>query len=124
MPVIPDNVPPFQILPPSTSGDNGEPSASLWKDAKRMIRLVHDERLLVAEKLLLDIRRRLDDWTSVNNGASSPSKSPGRRNGFKVFGHKNKLSKQEAERLANEVQHVKTLLDQNEDLLKRLEVRG
>jgi len=59
MPNIPENLPPFEILPPTTSGDDGTPSSSIVGDVNRVFRFIDDERHLVAHKLFLTIRQRL-----------------------------------------------------------------
>jgi hypothetical protein len=121
MPVIPDCIPPFKIHAPTTSGDNGAPTASLLKDAERVFQFMQDERHLTAEKLYLNVKQRLDDWNAAAIDASSKP-----RNRFSVkrgSSHTSKLSKQEQEKSADEAQQVQTLLDQKEELLMRFSVR-
>ncbi|GKY99318.1 hypothetical protein MPSEU_000886900 [Mayamaea pseudoterrestris] len=117
MPVIPDCIPPFEIKAPTTSGDNGAPTASLLKDAERVFRLIQDERHLTAEKLYLDVKQRLHDWkkSDVASGASAKHRIHLPRGSYKT-----KQSKQEQERAVKEMQQVEALFTQKVELLDRL----
>ena len=67
MPVFPAGVTPYTIRPPLTTGDDGQPSDSLWRDAQRVLDLIEDERHLTAQDLLHHVQER------CQNAAATPS---------------------------------------------------
>jgi hypothetical protein len=53
------NEPLYKISPPKTNGDDGSPSKSCLKDARRIFRLIEDERHLCAHSLYESLIERL-----------------------------------------------------------------
>lgn len=122
MPVIPENIPPFEITSPTTMGDIGLPTDSLLVDAERVFKLIHDERHLTAERLYLDVQCRVDEYDRHCGNVTKPhSKFAAPWKGLTVS-HKNKRTKLDEERSAKEVQQVKALFQQKEAILQRLVV--
>jgi hypothetical protein len=65
------------IAPPTTTGDKGLPTPDVLRDAERVFEMVRDERHLVAHKLLLDVRKRIQVWQeSGMKGSTSGGGSP------------------------------------------------
>jgi hypothetical protein len=65
------------IAPPITTGDKGLPTPDVLRDAERVFEMVRDERHLVAHKLLLDVRKRIQVWQeSGMKGSTSGGGSP------------------------------------------------
>lgn len=62
MPVIPKGIAPFTIKAPLTTGDKGEPSDSILKDAKRVFDFIEDERHLTALDLYKSVKSRVETW--------------------------------------------------------------
>ena len=120
MPIIPDCIPPFEIKAPTTSGDDGTPTLSLLKDAERVFAFMSDERHLIAEKLYLDVKHRLDEWNKNQVGASLPKSH---RNGKLGASLKKKQARQEHEQATHEVEQVQLLFKEREKLISRLLVR-
>jgi len=52
----------YSIRPPSTTGDDGQPSNSLLRDVRRVFALMQDERILVAHALHQNVMSRLEEW--------------------------------------------------------------
>jgi hypothetical protein len=81
MPVIPTGIPAYQIRPPLTTGDKGEPSnstcngstssstgeSSILNDTRRIFDLIEDERHLTAHALLVSVQKRLEEWRSTTH---------------------------------------------------------
>lgn len=55
----------FTIQPPTTTGDDGQPSNSLVEDARRVLALMEDERVLTAHALLAAIKERMHETKST-----------------------------------------------------------
>ena len=124
MPIIPDCIPPFEIKAPTTSGDDGAPTLSILKDAERVFAFMNDERHLIAEKMYLDVKHRLDEWCknqTVEVGSASLSRS--NRNGKMGGSLKKKQARQELQQIAHEMEQVQSLFKEKEALVSRLLVR-
>jgi hypothetical protein len=70
MPVIPTGIPAYQIRPPLTTGDKGEPStgeSSILTDTRRIFDLIEDERHLTAHALLVSVQKRLEEWSNTTH---------------------------------------------------------
>lgn len=52
------------------TADNVTPSVSSLKDLERVIHLIESERHLVAYKLYVDVKRRLDEWLEQRDSAA------------------------------------------------------
>lgn len=66
MPVIPKGIAPFTIKAPLTTGDKGEPTASVLQDAKRVFDFIEDERHLMALDLYQSVKKRIDSWDKAH----------------------------------------------------------
>jgi hypothetical protein len=71
MPVVPKGISPFTIRPPLTSADMGAPSASILKDAQRVLDFIEDERHLTALKLYESVKSRIDTWDGTRKKRAS-----------------------------------------------------
>jgi superfamily II RNA helicase len=56
----------FEINHPSTTHDDGSPSEDVFHDCRRVILLIEDERLLVAQKLFSTVPPRLEEHPGKN----------------------------------------------------------
>lgn len=128
MPVIPHNVPAFEILPPCTLNDDGAPSANLWNDAQRVWDLMRDERHLTAQDLLHSVQERLQTTTAAQLDESERSIASNKKKKkhlhFHFFHHK-KDREEEAnlkERM-EEMAQIQQLLDSKRDAIEKLSHR-
>jgi hypothetical protein len=83
LPLHPHSPTPFnkshgsKIAPPTTTGDKGLPTPDILRDAERVFEMIRDERHLVAHKLLVDVRKRIQVWQeSGMKGSTSGGGSP------------------------------------------------
>jgi len=146
MPVIPPGIPPYTITAPLTSGDAGEPTSSIQRDALRVLDFITDERHLTAQALHQNVVERLQAWEqekrqeeqqaqagSTNKSSSnrkSPKSSSGKNSLLKsgVFASKKQRqqAQQEAEEAAareSEYQQAKTILEENQQKIETLQHR-
>jgi len=122
MPVTPHNVPRFEIRPPCTLNDDGEPSASLLNDAKRVFDFIEDERHLTAERLLQSVHERLQQQQSeLDNTSERSSNKKQQRKKFHLLFHSQKDRQEEAKHAqqAEQVRQVRDLLDRNSAILEK-----
>ena len=124
MPVIPHNVPAFEILPPCTLNDDGEPSTNLLNDARRVLDLMRDERHLKAHELWQSVQERLTCTTALldESERSIESKKKTKKHLQYYIFHQKKDREEEAnqkERM-EELQQIQQLLDSNQEALERL----
>ncbi len=75
--------------------DDGIPSSSPFKDLNRVLKLIEDERHLVAHKLFLDARRRIEGSTRNNSILDIDGGSP--KFGHKLSRKKGQIQMEEAE---------------------------
>ena len=101
----------FVIRPPTTTTDPGTPSTSLSKDVDRVLRLVEDERLLTAHKLLLNVRERF----------KTPPVMPSPRR-KRLFAKKPKVT-EEMRAAERDCREAKESLESKRKVLEGLEVR-
>jgi hypothetical protein len=120
------------IRPPTTILDDGNPSSSCRRDMDRVLRLIEDERHFTAQELLHDVQRRLGINTSSlpsspSNDSNDSSSDTGRRKiRLRPFQHNRQQNRQRAQKqLDDDKDHVEArqLLESNQDILKKLEVR-
>jgi hypothetical protein len=114
-------LPQFTIQPPTTIQDDGSPSDSLKKDAKRVLRFIADERHLVAGELLESIRKRLEEFLSSSKDNTSLDKPNTHKFTFKRSATA-ASTKQKLE-LQKDVQEASTILKENQVIISLLEVR-
>jgi hypothetical protein len=116
----------YKIKAPTTTNDSGEPSDRCFFDAKRVLRLIEDERYLSAQELYNSILDRLqetennadnNDNDNINNSKKN-RKRPSRSSLLKRQNSTKKVKINENHVLARE------LLDDNEDILNKMEVRN
>ncbi|MGK3741796.1 MAG: hypothetical protein ACI90V_008650 [Bacillariaceae sp.] len=135
----------FKIKAPTTTNDNGEPSDQCFFDAKRVLRLIEDERYLSAQELYSSILDRLqesenanaDNNNNNNNNSSSNDSNNNNNNNSRRRSSSSKKNRRRPSRsllkrqkstkkvkVKNE-NHVlaRELLDDNEDILDKMEVR-
>lgn len=62
----------FVIRPPTTTGDDAQPSGSLLRDVHRILALMQDERIMAAHGLYNSVHSRLDEWKAQQK--QSPTK--------------------------------------------------
>ena len=116
----------YKIKAPTTTNDSGEPSDRCFFEAKRVLRLIEDERYLSAQELYNSILDRLqesennsdnNDNDNVNNSKSKNRKRPS----SSLLKRQNSTKKSKV----NEKNHIlaRELLDDNEDILNKMEVR-
>lgn len=118
----------YKIKAPTTTNDSGEPSDLCFFDAKRVLRLIEDERYLSAQELYNSILDRLqesennsgrndNDNVDNNNNKSKNRKRPS----SSLLKRQNSTTKAKV----NEKNYVlaRELLDDNEDILNKMEVR-
>lgn len=119
----------YKIKAPTTTNDSGEPSDLCFFDAKRVLRLIEDERYLSAQELYNSILDRLqesennscnNDNDNVNNNINNKSKNR-KRPSSSLLKRQNSTNKAKV----NEKNLVlaRELLDDNEDILNKMEVR-
>ena len=118
----------YKIKAPTTTNDSGEPSDLCFFDAKRVLRLIEDERYLSAQELYNSILDRLqesennsgnNDNDNVNNNINNKSKNR-KRPSSSLLKRQNSTNKTKV----NEKNLVlaRELLDDNEDILNKMEV--
>lgn len=135
MPVFAANVPPFEIRPPTTTGDKGDPSDSILQDAHRIFALIDDERHLVAHKLYRNVRERLNEWWKLQSSndkgggrrkavsaTSSRSASPVRSVFVKFTTGKRKKNQVHAHTTGEEYEQALEFLASRKDQIDKLEV--
>jgi len=110
-------VPRFAIRPPCTSGDKGEPSASVLKDAHRVLALIEDERHLTAQKLYHDVKRRIEQCETPSVRETSPKRK------HRLNLHRRKQPSPEELSKEKDVRDAKKLVESKEPELDKLEVR-
>jgi hypothetical protein len=118
MPVIPLGVEPFEIRPPVTALDDGQPTDNLLADAQRVFHLIQDERHLTAEDLLTSVQER------VAEAARAVEHHAHFRLG--LFHHSSKAAKRAKnarEHAHREIAHVQKLLEANAAIVDKLKVR-
>lgn len=106
-------VPSFQIRPPETAGDKGEPSKSILKDTERIFALIEDERHLVAHRLYENVKRRIQQ---IEGQDPVRKKSRGKVKAF-LRKESSALNKEQEDLLL-----AKALLKENTLKLQKLEV--
>lgn len=125
MPVIPHNMPPFEIHPPGTLDDDGTPSESLRRDAERVFALIRDERHLSAEQLLVSVRERLAAETALDEESERSKGSTNSKKKRMHFFHTKKdreeaaAEAKRAEKL-EELAQVRKLLESERAALDKL----
>ena len=124
MPVIPPNIPAFEIRPPCTLSDDGAPSASLTNDVTRVFNLIQDERHLTAEDLLTSVQERIAAWKSAAAAASEKEIASGKKK-KKHFFHSKKDREEEAarEKEVQEMKQVQELLASKQAVIDKLKNR-
>lgn len=110
--------PRFTIQPPTTIQDDGSPSDSLTKDAKRLLRFIADERHLVAGELLENTKRRIQEEASIS---SAEAKTAEKTRFFKNAS--SKKQQQQLELKKDDVQQASAILEANQTVIQLLEVR-
>ena len=105
------------IRPPTTTGDNAQPSASLLRDVRRVLALMQDERIMAAHQLLTSVRSRLEEW---KRSSSSPS-SPSRR--FKLVSRRSSTTNDNAHADEHEYRAANDILESKQEELDKLNVR-
>jgi hypothetical protein len=129
MPVFVNGVPRYEIKPPSTLGDKGEPTEFLQEDVRRLFCLIEDERHLTAHKLLQDIQRRIQEWEKSEASAASsdgggPNAKRRRPRGLGGFGSKHKKEVVAAkEKQDKEMKETLDVLQSKHKEIEKLEVR-
>ena len=109
----------FKIKPPTTTNDTGDPTDSCLFDAKRVLRLIEDERYLVAQELYHSIKERFEAENSdANDAVRRKVDASNRKKSMRSL-----LKRQKSTKKVNE-NHVKArqLLDDNDDNLTKMEV--
>lgn len=119
MPVIPPNVPAFTITAPLTTGDKGQPSASIALDVKRVWDLIQDERHLVADSLYQSVKERVDAWQSKQQQHDQQHLRHHKRGMRRVKKHHPSKVDSEADKEMKETIH---LLQERKDIIEKLEV--
>jgi hypothetical protein len=116
MPVISENVPPYSIRPPMTSGDKGIATSCLFKDVERVFNFIQDERHLVAHDLYLSVASRIKDFHEKQRDDDKAKKQKNRG----LFRPK---AEQEAHHKKEEdARKAKELLESNKQAIDTLEV--
>lgn len=111
-----------KIKAPTTTNDSGDPTDSCLFDAKRVLRLIEDERYLSAQSLHQSIRDRIqkeiEDAADNNVDATSSKKEKSSRK-------RPMLKRQKSSKKTFNEKNVKAqeLLDENEDILNKMEDR-
>ncbi len=111
-----------RIRPPTTTNDDGNPTESISLDAKRIFRLIEDERHLVAQTLYHSVLDRLDQSAAqspASMGVGKPKKLHlrplhNRRHQQEIQKHKSSERK--------EHEKARLLLEANVAILEKLEV--
>lgn len=109
----------FKIKPPTTTNDTGDPTDSCLFDAKRVLRLIEDERYLSAQELYHSIKERFEAENSdANDAVRRKVDASNRKKSMRSL-----LKRQKSTKKVNE-NHVKArqLLDDNDDNLTKMEV--
>ena len=100
----------MKIKRPTTTHDNGDPTDNCLFDAKRVLRLIEDERYLSAETLHQSIRDRIqrdtDDDDIAKKHKSSPKRKRRQKNSTKASEERNAMALQ--------------LLNENEETIKMM----
>lgn len=110
----------FKIKPPTTTNDTGDPTDSCLFDAKRVLRLIEDERYLSAQELYHSIKERFEAENSdANDAVRRKVDASNRKKSMRSL-----LKRQKSTKKVNE-NHVKArqLLDDNDDNLTKMEDR-
>ena len=109
----------MKIKSPTTTNDSGDPTDNCLFDAKRVLRLIEDERYLSAKLLHQSIRDRIQKEIDAAEGSDSKNDSPRRKRSmmkrqknFKSTGDLNERKQKALE-----------LLKENEDILNKMEDR-
>ena len=119
----------YKIKAPTTTNDSGEPSDLCFFDAKRVLRLIEDERYLSAQELYNSILDRLqesennsgnNDNDNVNNNINNKSKNR-KRPSSSLLKRQNSTNKAKVNE--KNLFLARELLDENEDILNKMEVR-
>ena len=98
--------------------DNGTPSSSTYNDLQRVLKLVQDERHLVAYELYVDVKRRIDDAKRrlvLNSGDSTNQQESKRVNEKKVRWKKTNDTAAAKEEISEDEQANKFLEDKREE---------
>jgi len=113
-----------EIKRPTTIHDDGDPTNNFFFDAKRVLRLIEDERYLSAEALYHSIRDRIqneidDDGNDASKSSSTTQMSSSTRRKRTSFKRQKDAKKVVGERQAMALQ----LLEENEAIVKKMEDR-
>ncbi|EEC48114.1 predicted protein, partial [Phaeodactylum tricornutum CCAP 1055/1] len=112
----------FNIRPPCTTGDSGDPGPSLGKDAERVFDFIEDERHLTAHDLLKDVRRRIKEQEAIvtRNSTRSSKRKPSRL-AIIIRKESAKLETEQLDR--EELDRAKEILNSNKAAIDKLENR-
>jgi len=106
----------INIQKPSTSGDNGTPTNSCVHDLKRVLRLIEDERHLIANDLYQDIIGRIDTFRSTSLAAAAIPVKRLRLRKSKSITIKEEITK--------DIQEAEGMISSNRTILDNLSVSG
>ena len=122
-----------KIKPPTTTNDTGDPTDCCLFDAKRVLRLIEDERYLSAQSLHQSIRDRIqkeiDDANAAaadNNNNDSTTSNSKKRDSYarkeQSSRKRQMLKHQKSSKKGFNEANVKALqlLDENEDILNNI----
>lgn len=114
------SVQPSGLGPPATASDDGSPSDSLSEDARRVLRLIEDERHLCAESLYKNLKGRLavvEEEVAAAEAAAASAPKP------RIRLRQNQTVKEPTEK-QKQMKEAKAILARFKDALDDLEVSG